>query len=272
MIRNGVRAGWAVLAMLMVLLAPVAGGAVVTHLFSAGSVRAMESASAGRRPLTEEEGQRVAEAALAYAQFEFESAGAMYTGMPYLWGGRTTIEQFSVAVAEALEAAEAMPAPASESSASDDGVGLDEDAVPVVTPVAAPEDVLPSALSEFGVDASGLAVNALRSLGPGVRFAATVGDDPVWWADATSAMLHDFNVVAVDGSRLRAGDLVFFGTTRDGDVSVSGVGVVTGRTGTRVDFVVASAREGRVIQTFARTDGDYWRGNIVGAGRFLMKD
>src|SRR5690554_6170045 len=82
MIRNGVRAGWAVLAMLMVLLAPVAGGAVVTHLFSAGSVRAMESASAGRRPLTEEEGQRVAEAALAYAQFEFESAGAMYTGMP----------------------------------------------------------------------------------------------------------------------------------------------------------------------------------------------
>ncbi len=69
-----------------------------------------------------------------------------------------------------------------------------------------------------------------------------------------------------------AGDLVFFGGTVDGEVYVSGVGVVTGRSGTRVDFVVASAREGRVIHTFARTDGDYWRGNIVGAGRFLVRD
>lgn len=224
MFRNGVRASWAVLVLSAFVVGSVVGGAFLTDAFSAGVARAMESASDGRRPLTEEEGQRVAEAALAFANLEFTSAGGVQSGMPYVWGGRTTVEEFSAAV------------------------------------------------SGLGVDASGVAVNSLRSLGAGVRFAATAGDAPTWWADATSTLLYNFNVVAVDPSGLRAGDLVFFGESRDGDVSVSGVGVVTGRAGTRVDFVVASAREGRVIHTFARTDGDYWQSNIVGAGRFLVND
>src|SRR5690606_4176949 len=94
------------------------------------------------------------------------------------------------------------------------------------------------ALAGAGVAASGRAVHALRALGPGVRFAATAGDNPTGWDDATSAVLYNFNVVHLDPAELRAGDLVFFGGTVDGEVFVQGVGVVTGRSGTRVDFVV----------------------------------
>jgi|GEM_PF-3139793 len=124
-------------------------------------------------------------------------------------------------------------------------------------------------VDELGVDASGVAVAALRSLGPAVRFLAGPPEEPVWWADATSAVLYHYNVVPVEPSQLRAGDLIFF---RGSEGAVGGVAVVTGRSGTRVDFVVASARQGRVIHTFARTDGDYWRSQILGGGRFLLID
>lgn len=120
---------------------------------------------------------------------------------------------------------------------------------------------------EVGVDASGVAVMALRAVFPGVRFLAGTPDNLYYWADATSAVLHAFNVAPVDPGELRAGDLIFFNS---GDGGVGGVAVVTGKTGTRVDFVVASSRQGRVIHSFARTDGDYWRNQILGGGRFLV--
>ena len=122
-------------------------------------------------------------------------------------------------------------------------------------------------VEELGVDASGVAVAALRSLSPAVRFLAGPPENPVWWEDATSGVLYEYNVVPVEPSQLRAGDLIFF---RGSEGDVGGVAVVTGRSGSRVDFVVASARQGRVIHTFARTDGDYWRSQILGGGRFLI--
>lgn len=284
MIRNGVRSGWLV-AKLFSLTVIIALGAFIAETFIAetfdvgtfdggslfgGYAYAMESPYAGRRVLTEEEGRMVAEAALAFAEVEFNVMGATSTGMPYLWGGRTTLAQLQEAVAVLND--EVVPAAASVAG----GQSSETDGSPAATTDAASgksaEEQAAALLAGVGVDASGLAVNALRSLGDNVRFAATAGDNPTWWADATSTMLYDFNVVHVDPARLRAGDLVFFGGTRDGEVYVNGVGVVTGRSGTRVDFVVASAREGRVIHTFARTDGDYWQGNIVGAGRFLVRE
>lgn len=123
------------------------------------------------------------------------------------------------------------------------------------------------AVNGLGVDASGLAVAALRAAVPGVRFLAAPADKPTFWADATSAVLYEFNVAPVEPADLRAGDMLFF---RSADGGVGGVAVVTGKNGTRVDFVVASSRQGRVVHTFARTDGEYWRDQILGAGRFLV--
>lgn len=191
----------------------------------AAQVDPVDTPSLERRLLTEEEGRRVAEAALAYAEITYTIGGEEFQGVPYRLGGRVSVEEFLARTAG--------------------GDGVDE----------------------LGVDASGVAVGALRAAIPGVRFLAGSPDKPVLWADASSAVLHEFNVAAVDPGELRAGDFIFF---RSADGGVGGVAVVTGRTGTRVDFVVASARQGRVVHTFARTDGDYWREQIVGGGRLLV--
>lgn len=331
-------AGSPALRILIVAAGLLIVGMLAADVFSVGlsgvaGAQAAESPYAGRRPLTEEEGRRVAQAALAYAEVEYDVLGETHVGMPYLWGGRTTLAELRAAVAEINAAVAAVAAPAedetaatqpdvaasgaaesdaaaepgaAESSAAEfdaaepgaaesdaaaePGAVAGSDAVEAgaAAPGAVADDEnaagaageaaadaaadAAAALSGVGVDASGLAVNALRALGPGVRFAATAGHNPTWWDDATSAVLYNFNVVHLDPAELRAGDLVFFGGTVDGEVFVQGVGVVTGRSGTRVDFVVASAREGRVIHTFARTDGDYWRSNIIGAGRFLVRE
>lgn len=242
--------------------------AVVTALvLFVGAGIAMETDS--RRPLTAEEGAKVAQAALAFAEAEFSVAGTVYKGVPYLWGGRTTVDQFLAAVEDATSVAEATGA---ATTVSETDPAADEEAGAATATPVAPEEAYAAAVSGLGVDASGLAVNALRALGPNVRFAASLGPEPTWWADATSALLYDYNVIHIEPEEVRAGDLVFFGTTLDEKVSVSGVGIVTGRAGTRVDFVVASARQGKVIHTFARTDGDYWQGNIVGVGRFLVRE
>lgn len=244
----------------------------VVHVLSVGTVvavlwlfatTALAMETDGRRPLTEEEGARVAQAALAFAEVEFSVAGTVYQGVPYMWGGRTTIDQFTAAVANVTAVAGVTEA---------DVAAGDEEAVPATAPAVSPEEAYAAAVSGLGVDASGLAVNALRALGSNVRFAATPGPEPTWWADATSALLYDYNVIHIEPTEARAGDLVFFGSTSGDKVSVSGVGIVTGRAGTRVDFVVASARQGKVIHTFARTDGDYWQGNIIGVGRFLVRE
>src|SRR5690606_14130656 len=306
-------AGSPALRILIVAAGLLIVGMLAADVFSVGlsgvaGAQAAESPYAGRRPLTEEEGRRVAQAALAYAKVEYDVLGETHVGMPYLWGGRTTLAELRAAVAEINAAVAAVAAPAedetaatqpdvaasgaAESDAAEPGAaesdaaaepgavaGSDAVEAGAAAPGAVADDEnaagaageaaadaaadAAAALSGVGVDASGLAVNALRALGPGVRFAATAGHNPTWWDDATSAVLYNFNVVHLDPAELRAGDLVFFGGTVDGEVFVQGVGVVTGRSGTRVDFVVASAREGRVIHTFARTDGDYWRSNII---------
>lgn len=186
-------------------------------------------ASAGM-PLSEEQGRRFAEAAGAFADVAYVSGDEQKQGVPYVWGGRTGVAAFVDAAA---------------------GGGGSEDG-----------------LEGVGVDASGLVVGAMKDAFPEARFFVPVDGGVVLWSDANSAALFQHNVVALEPSQVRAGDLVFFGTSSDdGAVQVSGVGVVTGRSGLRVDFVVASAGQGRVIRTFARIDGEYWQNNIVGVGR-----
>lgn len=181
-------------------------------------------------PLSEDQGRRFAEAALAYADVTYVLDGEERQGMPYVWGGRTEVGTFQ------------------DATAGGDGFA--------------------GGSADLGVDASGLVVAALLDVFPGARFFASTDNGLVLWADTTSAALFHHNAAAVEPSQLRAGDLVFFGSkSEDGAVDVGGVGVVTGRSGARVDFVVASAGQGRVIHTFARIDGEYWQNNIVGAGR-----
>lgn len=186
------------------------------------------AAAMGPGPLTEAEGLHVAETALAYATVTYVVDDEERQGMPFLLGGRTNLDTFTATVAGG--------------------------------------DLAAHNLHGLGLDASGLVVSVLKDLDPAVRFAASADDEPVLWADATSALLSDYNVIHVEAPEVRAGDLIFFG--RNG--SVTGVAIVTGRTGTRVDFVVASSAQGRVHHTFARTDGDYWQNNIVGVGRLAL--
>lgn len=211
------------------LLAPVLSVVVMLTAFIIGQTVGFAQASAGV-PLSEEQGRRLAEAAAAFADVTYSLGDEEKQGMPYVWGGRAGVAAFVDAVA---------------------GGGASEDG-----------------LEGVGVDASGLVVGALKDAFPEARFFAPVDGGVVLWSDTNSVALFQHNVLALEPSQVRAGDLVFFGTpSDDGAVQVGGVGVVTGRSGTRVDFVVASAGQGRVIRTFARTDGEYWQNNIVGVGR-----
>lgn len=207
--RNPGKAAWAV-GLLLVL-------SLVWVSFAA-------AADDGRIPVTEEEGRRIAEAALRYTEVRPSGADGSEAGMPYRWGGRSTIDDLA-----ALSALTGSP-------------------------------------EAVGVDASGLVVNALReALGRDVPFVASVDGGQVRLTDATSRILYHDNVQAVEPEQARPGDLLFFGA--DGDIT--GVAVVVENRGDRIDFVVASARAGRVIRTFARIGGDYWQRAIVGVGRFL---
>lgn len=178
--------------------------------------------------ITEAAGLAVARRALAYATVTYVVEGEERQGVPFLLGGRTRLTQFEDLVAGG--------------------------------------DLADDALQNVGIDASGVVVAVLKDLDPNVRFAASTGDDPVLWADATSSLLAQYNIVRLPAAELRAGDLLFFGSVD----SVTGVAIITGRTGARIDFVVASAGQGRVIHTFARTDGEYWQNNIVGGGRLAL--
>ncbi|MFS8525062.1 MAG: hypothetical protein FWJ83_09385, partial [Limnochordales bacterium] len=97
-------------------------GMLAADVFSVGlsgvaGAQASESPYAGRRPLTEEEGRRVAQAALAYAEVEYDVLGETHVGMPYLWGGRTTLAELRAAVAEINAAVAAVAAPAEDETA-----------------------------------------------------------------------------------------------------------------------------------------------------------
>lgn len=231
MFRNGVRT-W-----------PRRSAAVlfIAGIFIGLSGFAQGQSAVERAVLEPAEAEQVADTALAYAEVVYVVGEEEERGFPYLWGGRTGLQAFRSAIEDAHVTAVA-------------GGGTRE-----------------GAIKGLGVDASGLVVAVLRDVFPGVRFNAAEGNGAALWADVTSALLYEYNSVAVEPSALRAGDLVFFGTLpEDEAVNVSGVGIVTGRSGTRVDFVVASAGQGRVIHTFARADGDYWRDNIVGTGRLAL--
>lgn len=206
--RSARKGAWAVSLLLMMALA--------------GSLP-LGAAAAERVPVTEAEGREIAAAALRFTEVQLPG-GAAEPGMPYLWGGRTTVEELA-------QSAQGGDAPAS-----------------------------------VGVDASGLVVNALRTVfGPGIRFVGMVDGARAQLADATSHLLYGYNVQPVEPARARPGDLLFFGQ----DGNISGVAVVVENGGDRLDFVVASARAGRVIRTFARIGGDYWNSAIAGVGRFL---
>lgn len=184
------------------------------------------AAQAERRPLTPDEGDRVARAALRFAHVEYFDGDATVEGVPYLWGGRLTVEEFLDRLA------------GGESPRT------------------------------LGTDASGVAVAALRALDADLRFAGAPDGQPAWLPDATSAILYRWNVTHVSTDDVQPGDLIFFrGETGDG---ISGVGIVTGSRDGRVEFVVASAREGRVVHTFLRTAGDYWQTRVAAIGRFLL--
>ena len=53
-------------------------------------------------------------AALAYAEVEYDVLGETHVGMPYLWGGRTTLAELRAAVAEINAAVAAVAAPAED--------------------------------------------------------------------------------------------------------------------------------------------------------------
>ena len=91
-------AGLAGLRILIVAAGLLIVGMLAADVFSVGlsgvaGAQASESPYAGRRPLTEEKGRRVAQAALAYAEVEYDVLGETHVGMPYLWGGRTTLAE-----------------------------------------------------------------------------------------------------------------------------------------------------------------------------------
>lgn len=208
--------------------------AIIGIMFGAGAFVHGQS-SYETMALEQEDVQHIVDRALAYATVTYVVDDEEMQGVPYLWGGRTDLGTFQDATAGG--------------------------------------DVTMRALEGLGLDASGLVVAVLRDVYPDIRFLAAENRQPVLWADATSAILYEYNSVAVEPGDVRAGDLVFFGTrSAEGVVDVGGVGLVTGRSGTRVNFVVASAGQGRIVHTFARTDGDYWRENIIGSARFALPE
>lgn len=120
----------------------------------------------------------------------------------------------------------------------------------------------------MGVDASGLVVNVYQSVIPGLTFLMQGGPSGlVEVTDVSSSAIFYWNVNAVDLEAAMPGDLLFF---KGGSGEPTGVAIVTRVSPERVDFVVASAGQGRVIQTFARPGGAYWQRSILGLGRLLV--
>ncbi|BAS25996.1 NlpC/P60 family protein [Limnochorda pilosa] len=120
----------------------------------------------------------------------------------------------------------------------------------------------------MGVDASGLVVNVYRSVVPGLTFLWQATESGLSEAtDASSQALFYWNVDAVDLASAVPGDLLFF-KGRSGDPQ--GVAIITRLSPERVDFVVASARAGKVVETFARPGGTYWQENVLAMGRLLI--
>lgn len=122
---------------------------------------------------------------------------------------------------------------------------------------------------DVGIDASGLVINAYRVVFPKLRFASGPPDgESTMVRDVSSQTMYSWNVQLVTVEDLRPGDLVFFGTSEE---SVSGVALYAGRQGVSLRIIVASQRQGRVIETGIRLNGEYWNTHVVGVGRLLKR-
>lgn len=118
---------------------------------------------------------------------------------------------------------------------------------------------------ELGVDASGLVIGALQGVNRALRFRVPAGDGYRTTLNVNSSMLYAHNVVPIDVDALRPGDLIFFGSNGQ----ISGVAIYERTVGRNIRFVVASANSGKVVQTGANLDGEYWATRFAGAGRLL---
>lgn len=119
--------------------------------------------------------------------------------------------------------------------------------------------------AELGVDASGLLIGALHGVSPNLRFRVPAGDGYRTTWNVNSSMLYAHNIIPVAVEDLRPGDLIFFGS----DGRIDGVAIYERTVGRNIRFVVASASAGKVVQTGANLDGEYWATRFAGAGRLL---
>ncbi|WP_324716000.1 NlpC/P60 family protein [Carboxydochorda subterranea] len=126
----------------------------------------------------------------------------------------------------------------------------------------------PRAAASAGVDASGLVVNALRAAVPGVRFFAGPPDQGRTAEYVTSAMLRRYNSTEVSIEEARPGDLLFFKSPSTGQVT--GVGIVHVVMPGVVRVVVASASQGRVVETGIRIGGAYWASQVDAVARLVL--
>ena len=121
---------------------------------------------------------------------------------------------------------------------------------------------------EAGIDASGLVVNAYRSVYPGLRF-VQVGDlGEMIVNDASSMTLYMWNVRPLAPEELKPGDLVFFGTEGSG---INGVALYADQQDHLMQIVTASQSQGKVVVTRVRVGGDYWNRSFAGAGRLIKR-
>ena len=121
---------------------------------------------------------------------------------------------------------------------------------------------------QAGIDASGLVINAYRSVHRGLRFVHIVNSREKEVKDASSMTLYLWNVRPLEPEELKPGDLVFFGTEGSG---INGVALYAGRQGELMQIVTASQSQGRVVITRVRVGGDYWNRSFAGAGRLIKR-
>ncbi|MBO8126864.1 MAG: C40 family peptidase [Firmicutes bacterium] len=118
--------------------------------------------------------------------------------------------------------------------------------------------------TDDGIDASGLVVNVYKEVLGEVRWAGGGGEEPLLFADVSSSILFNWNTVPVSLEELRAGDLIFF---KNSVGKIAGVGIFLAKKGDLVHFVVPSASQGRVIETYLNIKNAYWQQRFAGAGR-----
>ena len=121
---------------------------------------------------------------------------------------------------------------------------------------------------EAGIDASGLVINAYRSVYPALRFVQVSNSRELVVNDANSMTLYLWNVRPLPPEELEPGDLVFFGTDGSG---INGVALYAGEQDGRMQIVTASQSQGKVVVTGMRLGGDYWKRSFAGAGRLIKR-